>query len=82
LTQEAPICRQRIKAAGPGKFRLRLRTATPLSGSTGLAEKETMLVKVLSTLFFNQVPLSPHPECTVLQTGSGFKRVKRLPTLD
>ena len=32
MTQDAPICWQRIKAAGPGRFRLRLSTRTPRSG--------------------------------------------------
>jgi hypothetical protein len=32
LTQLAPIALQRIKAAGPGRFKLKLRTRMPLSG--------------------------------------------------
>ena len=40
FTQLAPICWQRISAAGPGKFRAKLTMRTPFKGLSGLAVKD------------------------------------------
>ena len=46
MVQVAPICWQRISAAGPGKFRAKLRIRTPLSGRREGVVAEWMLVGV------------------------------------
>ncbi len=46
MKQVAPIWRQRINAAGPGKFSARLSTRTPLRGVIGLGvEREAVVAE-------------------------------------
>ena len=69
LTQVAPICRQRIRAAGAGRFSAKLRMRTPLSGSKGLGVVDWTFCVVMGRSVGEIVFVAHDNGCPIASTG-------------